>query len=99
MRRSLLTGLLAVAGVVVLLGSWSRPALADWNPLSIFNLGEKVGVVEVTGLISKATSTLEELKNSGMITAFGPSWSGSTPREARWVRPRRSWKKSTRPRR
>src|SRR3974377_2055827 len=62
MRRSLLTGLWAVAGVVVLLGSWSRPALADWDPLSIFNLGEKVGVVEVTGLISKATSTLEELK-------------------------------------
>jgi protease IV len=62
MRRSLLTGLLAVAGVAVLLGPWSRPALADWDPLSIFNLGEKVGVVEVTGLISKATSTLEELK-------------------------------------
>jgi protease-4 len=63
MRRSLLTGLLAAVGVAGLLCSWSTAALAAWDPLGLFSLGEKVGVVEITGLISRSTSTLEELKH------------------------------------
>ncbi len=59
MRRHLLTGLLLA---VVLLGSWPTTTLAFWNPKEIFGLGDKVGVVEVTGLISSSTQTLEHLK-------------------------------------
>jgi len=62
MRRHLLTGLLAVAGAVVLLSAWSATSLAAWDPLGLFNLGDKVGVVEIMGLISRSTATLEELK-------------------------------------
>jgi protease-4 len=59
MRRHILTGLLVA---VVLLGSWSTSTLAFWDPREILGLGDKVGVVEVTGLISKSTATLEHLK-------------------------------------
>ncbi len=62
MRRQSLSGLLGAAGVALLLISWSSSALAAWDPLEIFTPGEKVGVVEITGIISKATTTLEELK-------------------------------------
>jgi|UniRef100_A0A7C3UZF4 protease-4 len=61
MRRHLLTGLLA-AGVAVLLGVWTTPSPAAWDPLELFTPGEKVGVVEVTGLISSSTPILEQLK-------------------------------------
>jgi protease-4 len=59
MRRHILTGLLVA---VVLLGSWSTSTLAFWDPREILGRGDKVGVVEVTGLISKSTATLEHLK-------------------------------------
>jgi protease-4 len=59
MWRHLLTVLLVA---VVLLGSWSTSTLAFWDPREILGLGDKVGVVEVTGLISKAIPTLEHLK-------------------------------------
>jgi protease-4 len=35
---------------------------AFWDPRDIFGLGEKVGVVEITGLLSKSTPILEDLK-------------------------------------
>jgi protease-4 len=41
---------------------WSTPTRAAWNPLEIFTPGEKVGVVEISGIISKSTAILEELK-------------------------------------
>ncbi len=59
MPRHLLTVLLVA---VVLLGSWSTSTLAFWDPREILGLGDKVGVVEVTGIISKSTPTLEHLK-------------------------------------
>jgi protease-4 len=62
MRVHPLTGLLAAAGVAVLLVLWSTPTRAAWNPLEIFTPGEKVGVVEISGIISKSTAILEELK-------------------------------------
>jgi len=62
MRRPLLTGLLAVAAAVMLLASRSTATLAAWDPFDIFGFGEKVGVVEITGLIAKSTPTLDELK-------------------------------------
>lgn len=62
MRRHLLTGLLMAAGVAVLLGLWPTICPAAWDPLELFTPGDKVGVVEVTGLISKSTPILEELK-------------------------------------
>jgi protease IV len=62
MRVRPLTGLLVAAGVAVLLVSWSTPTRAAWDPFEIFTPGEKVGVVEITGIISKATPILEQLK-------------------------------------
>jgi len=62
MRRHFLTGLLMTAAAVMLLGATPAGSRAAWDPLGIMGLGEKVGVVEVTGLISKSTPTLEELK-------------------------------------
>lgn len=62
MRRSLLNGLLAAAAMTVLLSSGTA-ALAAWTPFDeFFSLGEKVGVVEIRGLISRSTPTLEEIK-------------------------------------
>jgi len=63
MRRVLLTGILAAVGVAALLGSCSAAAPAVWDPLGLFSLNEKVGVVEITGLISRSTPTLDELKS------------------------------------
>jgi protease-4 len=62
MRRHALSGILAAAGVAVLLVVWSNPTRAAWDPLELFSSGEKVGVVEITGLISRSTPILEELK-------------------------------------
>lgn len=62
MRRHPLTGLLAMAGLALLLASWSTRTLAAWDPFDLLPLGERVGVVEVTGLIAKATPILEQLK-------------------------------------
>jgi protease-4 len=62
MRVHPLTGLLAAAGVAVLLVFWSTPTRAAWDPFEIFTPGEKVGVVEISGIISKSTAILEELK-------------------------------------
>ena len=63
MRRHPLTGLLALAMAVALLGAWSTTALAAWDPFDLFRPTERVGVVEITGLISKSTPALEELKH------------------------------------
>jgi protease-4 len=62
MRVHPLSGLLLAAGVAVFLGLWSTPTRAAWDPLEIFTGGEKVGVVEITGLISRSTPILEDLK-------------------------------------
>jgi protease-4 len=71
-RRALLNGLTAAVAVVVLLCSGTA-ALA-WAPFDeLFNLGDKVGVVEIKGLISRSTPTLEEIKrfrNDGSIKAI-----------------------------
>jgi protease IV len=48
--------------VTALLGFWSTAALAFWDPGEIFGFSEKVGVVEITGLLSKSSPTLENLK-------------------------------------
>jgi len=62
MRRQLLTGLLWAAGVAVLLNSGATTARASWDPMEIFGFSEKVAVVEITGLLSKSTPILEDLK-------------------------------------
>ena len=62
MRVHSLTGLLAAAGVAVLLALWSTPTRAAWDPLELFVPSEKVGVVEITGVISRSTPILEDLK-------------------------------------
>jgi protease IV len=62
MRVHPLTGLLAAAGVAVFLGFWATPTRAAWNPLEIFTPGDRVGVVEITGVISRSTPILEDLK-------------------------------------
>ncbi len=62
MRRYTLTGLLVAAGVAGLLVFWSTPTRADWGLLDMFTPGERVGVVEITGIISRSTPILEELK-------------------------------------
>jgi protease IV len=63
MRRFLLKGLAAAAGVAVLLGTLATAAPAAWDPLGLFTPGDKVGVVEITGLISRSGTALEELKH------------------------------------
>ncbi|MGQ9688149.1 MAG: signal peptide peptidase SppA [Desulfobaccales bacterium] len=62
MRRHLRLGIWAatIAAVVLVLGP--KAALALWDPAEIFGFGEKVGVVEITGMLSKSHPTLEELK-------------------------------------
>ena len=62
MRRQLLTGLLLVAGLAVLLGPEATVTRAFWDPLEIFGFEEKVGVVEITGVLSESTPTLKQLK-------------------------------------
>jgi protease-4 len=62
MRRQLLTRLLLAAGVAVLLGAAATTGQAFWDPTEIFGFGEKVAVVEITGIISKSTPILEDLK-------------------------------------
>jgi protease-4 len=62
MRRQLLTRLLVAAGVAVLLCVGATTARAFWNPMEIFGFGDKVAVVEITGLLSKSTPILEDLK-------------------------------------
>jgi protease-4 len=62
MRVHPLTGLLMAAGVAVFLGFWATPTRAAWDPLEIFTSGERVGVVEISGIISRSTPILEDLK-------------------------------------
>lgn len=62
MRRQLLTGLLWAAGVAVLLSFGATTARASWDPMEILGFSEKVAVVEITGLLSKSTPILEDLK-------------------------------------
>jgi protease-4 len=62
MRVHPLIGLLIAAGVAVSLAFWSTPARASWDPFEIFTSGERVGVVEITGVISRSTPILEDLK-------------------------------------
>jgi protease-4 len=62
MRRQLLTGLLLAAGVAVLLITGATTARASWDPMEMLGFSEKVAVVEITGLLSKSTPILEDLK-------------------------------------
>ena len=59
MRRPLRHRLLPLAGLAAVL--WAVSAWAFWGD-GLFGLGEKVGVVEVSGLLSKSAPTLEQLK-------------------------------------
>jgi protease-4 len=54
--------LLLAAGVVVTLGLFAVAAPAWWDDGGFFGLGEKVGVIELSGLLTKSTPTLENLK-------------------------------------
>ncbi|MFZ2088513.1 MAG: signal peptide peptidase SppA [Desulfobaccales bacterium] len=62
MHRYFLTGLLMTAAAAMFLCLSPTGSRAAWDPLGILGLGDKVGVVEVTGVISKSTPILEELK-------------------------------------
>jgi protease IV len=62
MRRHLLRGFLAAAGMLAVLSLWPGTTLAFWDPEDLFGLKEKVGVVEVSGMLSKSTPTLEHLR-------------------------------------
>jgi protease-4 len=62
MRRQLLTGLLLAAGVAVLLITGATTTRASWDPMEMLGFSEKVAVVEITGLLSKSTPILEDLK-------------------------------------
>ena len=62
MRVHPLSGLLVAAGVAVFLGLWATSTRAAWDPLEIFTPGERVGVVEITGVISSSMHKLEDLK-------------------------------------
>jgi len=53
---------LTAIGVAAALSLWPAAALALWDPAEIFGFGDKVGVVEITGMLSKSSPTLEELK-------------------------------------
>ncbi len=58
----LLRGFLAAAGVLTALSLWPASVQAFWDPEELFGFKEKVGVVEVTGMLSKATPALTHLK-------------------------------------
>lgn len=62
MRRKLRTGLWLAVGVAVLLGFGATDTQAFWNPAELLGFGDKVAVVEITGLISTSTEILENLK-------------------------------------
>jgi protease-4 len=62
MRRQLRTGLWLAVGVAVLLGFWATDTQAFWNPAEILGFGDKVAVVEITGLLTTSTPILEDLK-------------------------------------
>jgi len=61
-RYALLMGLRLAVGVVVLLGLLSAASAAVWDPRAFLGLGDKVAVVEISGLLTKSDSTLEDLK-------------------------------------
>ena len=62
MRHLLLMGLRLAAGVVVFVGLLSATSAAFWDPRDLLGLGEKVAVVEISGLLSKSTPILKDLK-------------------------------------
>jgi protease-4 len=62
MRVHPLTGLLVAVGVAVFLGLGATSTRAAWDPLEIFTPGNRVGVVEITGIIARSTPILEDLK-------------------------------------
>lgn len=62
MRRQLRTGVRSAVVVAVLLAFGATTAQAFWDPAEFFGYGDRVAVVEVTGLISGSTETLENLK-------------------------------------
>ena len=55
-------GLRLAAGVVVFVGLLSATSAAFWDPRDLLGLGEKVAVVEISGLLSKSTPILKDLK-------------------------------------
>ena len=62
MRHLLLKGLRLAAGVVVFVGLLSATSAAFWDPRDLLGLREKVAVVEITGILSKSTPILEDIK-------------------------------------
>jgi protease IV len=62
MRQKLRTGLWLAVGVAVLLSFGATDSQAFWNPAELFGFGDKVAVVEITGLLSTSTPILENLK-------------------------------------
>ena len=62
MRRQLRTALRLAVGVAALLGFWATDTQAFWDPTELLGWGEKVAVVEITGMLSTSTPILEDLK-------------------------------------
>ena len=63
MRRAILMGLRLVAGIMLLLGLLSATSAAFWDPRDLLGLKEKVGVVEISGMLTNSTPTLKDLKH------------------------------------
>ncbi len=59
MRR---LGFLAAAGVWAALCLWPVSAPAFWDPAEVLGLGDRVGVVEITGMLSRSDAILEQIK-------------------------------------
>lgn len=55
-------GVWLLGTVLAGMGPLAGSALAFWDLGDLFGLGEKVGVVEVSGLLSKSTPVIEDLK-------------------------------------
>jgi len=62
MRRQLRTGVGLAMVVAVLCAFGATTAQAFWNPAEFFGFGDRVAVVEITGLISTSSEILENLK-------------------------------------
>jgi len=62
MRRQIRTGIWLAVGLMVALGFGADDTQAFWNPAELLGLGDKVAVVEITGLLSTSTPILKDLK-------------------------------------
>jgi len=62
-RQPLLIGLFLATAVLALCGPLSAASLYSWDLGDLLGTSEKVGVVEISGLLSKSSPTLDDLKN------------------------------------